>query len=151
MEALNPENLEAFAGLLVKAVETKNVALIAALAAILAVYLLRRFVLGKVPFFQSKAGGAVLTLVVAFLGSLATSLLGGAAFSGALVLGALQVAFTAAGGWTLVKHLLSVIRKEDPALIKGEAAAAGAAAAAEVAKNPKSVLELINGNGEDKK
>lgn len=105
-------SVEQFAQLVLDAAQSKNWWLLLALALSGAVFLLRKYG-DKIPFyskwlapfFATPTGGAVLTLVSAFVGALATALLGGATMTGALALSALKIALTAAGGWTLLKHL----------------------------------------------
>lgn len=142
-DVLNPENLSAFANLLVQAAKDRNAFLVLALALIAAVYLVRRFIAKKVPFFGTQAGGAVLTMMSSFAGALASSLLAGQAFSPMLALAALKIGFSAAGGWTLVKHFLTFWKGSDPAQIKQAAEEAGAAAAA--AAKPLTVEEIVAG------
>lgn len=124
MEALDPENLEAFAKLALDAARSGNAWMLISLALILAVYLVRKFLGPKVPFLRTQGGGAILNLVMAFAGALASTLLAGQTMSPLLALAAFKVAFTAAGGWTLVKHLLSLVRV-DPEAIKAAAEAEG--------------------------
>lgn len=127
-DALNPENLELFAGLAVDAVKSGNGWLILSVALVAVVWAARKFLGDKVPFLKTQAGGALLTLVASFAGALATVLTSGSPMSWVIALGAFKVAFTAAGGWTLVKHLLTLLQGKDPATIKAGAEAAGAKA-----------------------
>lgn len=125
MEALNPENLEVFAKLLFEAAKSGNAWLLISLALIGGVYLVRRFLGGKVPFLKSQAGGALLNLVMAFAGAIASALLAGQSMSPVVALAAFKIAFAAAGGWTIVKHLLTLLKGKDPEAIKAESEAAG--------------------------
>lgn len=148
MEALNPENLEVFAKLALDAARSGNAWMLISLALILAVYLVRKFLGPKVPFLQTQGGGALLNLVMAFAGALASTLLAGQTMSPLLALAAFKVAFAAAGGWTLVKHLLSLIRV-DPVAIKAEAEAAGVKAG-EAAKAEGRILTVVEAIEEKK-
>jgi hypothetical protein len=81
--------------------------LAAAGALILAVGLVRRYVVPKVPFLQTDAGGTLLTFVVSFGGAMATSIAASAGiFSLALVKPAFGLAFAAIGGFLAVKRLV---------------------------------------------
>lgn len=135
--------LEALAKLLMQAAQDKNGFMLLAIALVGAVYLTRKFLAKKIPFLQSQAGGSILVFVNAFAGMLITSLASGQPMSGAMALTALKIAFTAAGGWTLVKHLLSSLRKEDVEEIKAEAVQAGEKAASDAPV--KSLEDIANG------
>jgi hypothetical protein len=131
----NPEQIEEFARLMLDAVANRNYALLVALVVVLAVYLLRKFGGSRVPFLRTDRGGALLVIGVSLAGAVANALAAGAPFSGALMLTALRVALTAAGGFTLVKRLVfggpGIARAE----LEGESAAgqvAGKAAAIRV-------------------
>lgn len=130
MDTLTPDNLEVFAQLAWKAVQTGNAWLIFSFALVLVVYLVRKFLGPRVPFLQTQAGGAILTLVGSFAGATGSALMAGQAMNPALALAAFKVAFTASGGWTLVKHLMTLIKTADAEKIKAEAEAAGKEAAA---------------------
>ncbi|TQF09182.1 hypothetical protein FJV41_45945 [Myxococcus llanfairpwllgwyngyllgogerychwyrndrobwllllantysiliogogogochensis] len=102
----NPEQFEAFAQLLLDAVTSRNYALLAALVVVLLVYLLRKFGGAFIPFLRTDRGGAVLVLGVSLAGAVANALAAGAPFSLALLVTALKVALTAAGGFTVIKRLV---------------------------------------------
>jgi len=102
----DPERMEEFARLLLDAVQSRNYALLVALVVVLAVYLLRKFGGSRLPFLRTDRGGALLVLGVALAGAVANALAAGAPFSGELLLTAVRVALTAAGGFTLVKRLV---------------------------------------------
>ncbi|TQF10106.1 hypothetical protein FJV41_41160 [Myxococcus llanfairpwllgwyngyllgogerychwyrndrobwllllantysiliogogogochensis] len=102
----NPEQFDAFAQLLFNAVTSQNYALVASLVVVLLVFLLRKFGGRFIPFFNTDRGGAVLVLGVSLAGAVANALAAGAPFSLSLMLTAVKVALTAAGGFTLVKRLL---------------------------------------------
>ncbi len=141
METLDPENLEVFAKLAWQAVQTGNAWLILSFALVLVVWGVRKFLGPKVPFLQTQAGGAILTLVGSFAGAAGSALMAGQAMSPVLALAAFKVAFAASGGWTLVKHLLTLIKSADAAKIKAEAEAAGKEAAAKVV--PQSLRDAL--------
>ncbi len=154
MEALiTPDNLSEFLQLVVSAVAAGKWASVAALVLVATVWALRKFIAPKVPFFATGEGGAVLTIATSFGGALATALLAGTAVSGGLILSSLQVALLAAGGWSLLKHLLPLLLRV-PFLAnlfaRGDAAVAVTAAqkeglaAAVAAKTPKAE-DVANG------
>ncbi|SDX82697.1 hypothetical protein SAMN05444383_113109 [Myxococcus xanthus] len=121
-------NLEEFARLLLDAVTSRNYALLAALVVVVLVDLLRKFGGGFIPFFNTDRGGAVLVLGVSLAGAVANALAAGAPFTLALLLTALQVALTAAGGFTIIKRILF----RSAAIARAELA--GALAAGQVAE-----------------
>ncbi|RJS14607.1 hypothetical protein DRW03_34580 [Corallococcus sp. H22C18031201] len=128
----SPEQFEAFARMLFDAVTGRNYALAAALVVVVLVYLLRKFGGMFVPWFSTDRGGAVLVLGVSLAGAVANALAAGAPFSLGLMLTALKVALTAAGGFTLVKRLVFGGAAIERAEAEGESAAgqvAGKAAA----------------------
>lgn len=150
MENISPDNIEAFIKLFGQAAATKNVPYIIVLSLIAIVFVLRKFVLAKVPFFQSKLGGVLLVVVTSLLGALATSLAAGTAFSGPLLLAALNAAVLAGGGWKmLIEPIIDlVLKRPDPALIKAEAEKAGQDAA--VKADPGNIVDFINKKDEPK-
>lgn len=81
-------------------------ALVAALALILVVFVLRKFVAPKVPFLASDAGGAILVLATSIFGAFGNALAAGQPLSFALAVKALQIGFAAAGGWAVLKKAL---------------------------------------------
>ncbi len=60
-----------------------------------------------VPWLKTDRGGAALVLGAALLGGLATVLSGDSSLSLATLANALSMAFSAAGGWVIVKKLLA--------------------------------------------
>ena len=78
----------------------------AALALVFVVAGARRYLVTHVHFLGTDAGAAVLTLVGAFGGALATALAAGASVTAGLMWTALGVATAAAGGYSLVRKLL---------------------------------------------
>ncbi len=135
MDQLNPENVQASLA--------HNAWLFASLALVGVVFLARKFLTAKVPFLGTQAGGAILTIATSFAGAAGTALLTGQPMSWLLALAAAKVAFTAAGGWTLVSHLFTLLQTGDPVTIKADAAAAGAKAAD--ASTPKTLEDIAKG------
>lgn len=120
--------IDAFA----KAVEGGNPWLIAAAGVGLLVFLLRRFVPGKFGnWLRTDLGGALLSLTVSFAGALATKLATGGAITLGVVVAAIGVAFTASGGWSLIRRLLQRRPSEGSG---GSAGESGTADPAEPAK-----------------
>lgn len=146
MEAVTPETLDQFLQLVLGAVSAGKWSSVAALALVAAVWAVRKFIAPKAPFFATGEGGAVLTIASSFVGAFATAVLAGTPFTWVLVWSSLQVALLAAGGWSLLKHLLPLLLKI-PGLgaffAAGDATASVAKsekeglAAAVVAKTPK--------------
>lgn len=130
LSTVSPDNIEQFVNLVFDAIKGGNWWLLVALGLVLVVWLVRKLLGPKVPWLQTQAGGAILNLVISFGGALATVLVTGQPMGWLVALGALKVAFTAAGGWTLVKHLLTLLGGADAAAIKADAEKAGEAAAA---------------------
>jgi hypothetical protein len=132
----DPSQLEAFATFALNAVQSGNYSLVAALGVIAAVYALRRFGGGRIPFLATDRGGALLVIITSVAGALATAFAAGTAVSLPLVISALVVALKAAGGFSLAKKLLfgdkSIAQAED----------AGAKAAAEVGGKAAAVAAL---------
>lgn len=153
----DPSNIEAFARAIFDAVTSKNYALVAALAVVALVYLARKYAGPKVPFLQTDKGGVLLSLATSFAGALATALFAGGPISLALVSQALIVAFTASGGWSMIRKLFftdDAAKAKALAEAAGKAAkgstaakakAAGAAKAKAAPTKSKSLAEYING------
>lgn len=78
----------------------------AAAALVFLVAAARKYGAPKLPFLGSKVGGALLAVVGSFAGAVATALAAGAALSWGMVTAAGSVAFTAVGGFVLLKDLL---------------------------------------------
>ncbi|NOK20784.1 hypothetical protein HMI50_27540 [Corallococcus carmarthensis] len=128
----DPGNVESFARLILDAVTARNWALVASLAVIALVYVLRRFVGEWWPLLRTARAGAVMALLLSVAGAVANALLAGESFTVALLLKALAIGLGAAGGFTVMKTLLFGDAVEDAAREAGEAAAgeiAGKAAA----------------------
>ena len=90
----------------------------AALALVLLVALVRRYLGSRVPWLHTDAGSTVLVLLGSFGGALATALSGGADLTWKIAESAIGVAVIAAGGYGMIKQLLVV-----PVLCKWEAKA----------------------------
>lgn len=99
-------DLAGFARLLMQAAQDRNWALLISLALIGAVAAVRHLLGQKVPFLKTDLGGTLLVLVMGTAGGVATALLAGTAFSWALIPAAAGVAFTAAGGYTMLRRLV---------------------------------------------
>ncbi|NRD68606.1 hypothetical protein HRD49_43495 [Corallococcus exiguus] len=124
--------MESFARLILDAVTARDWALVASLAVIAIVYVLRRFAGAWWPLLRTARAGAVLALLLSVSGAMANALLAGESFTVALLLKALTIGLGAAGGFTVVKTLLFGDAVEDAAREAGEVAAgeiAGKAAA----------------------
>lgn len=103
---VTPENLEAFARIILEAVQSSNWSLLASLALVALVWASRKFLAPKVPFLGTDAGGALLALAGGAAGAILTAVMAGSAFSWPLVLLGLKTGFTAAGGWAVIKKLI---------------------------------------------
>lgn len=101
--APTPEDPAAFVAILLEAVAAKNWVLVGALAVMALTWALRRW--APIPWFQTDRGGAVLVLATALAGTFATALLGGAPLSLGLVLTALVVGLSAAGGYGVIRKI----------------------------------------------
>jgi len=60
----------------------------------------------KIPFLGGDRGGAISVVLLAVLGSISAALYSDSELSASLFMGALATAFTAAGGYTVVKKIL---------------------------------------------
>lgn len=69
-------------------------------------YAVRRFVLGRVAWFQTRVGGVAIAVGLSLLGTFGLALASSAPMTGALALDALATAMTAAGGWAWLQHAL---------------------------------------------
>lgn len=104
--------------LFLKAAYSGNWALLAATVVIILVVLARNFGARFVPWFGTDGGGVALAFLMSAAGVLATAFAGGSAFSWALMLGALKVAWTAMGGYVALKKLLIPLMRKVPFLNK---------------------------------
>lgn len=137
--AITPDSLEVFAGLVVKAIQNGQWAVVVALAIVAGVWGVRKVLGPKYPVLESGRAGAILNLVGSFGSGLAVAA-AGAPFSWAMVLSVVLSLMTS-GGWSLVRNLLFG-RGEAPAAIT--AAQKEGLAAAVVAKTPKAE-DIANG------
>lgn len=141
VDALNPENIEAFAKIAIEAVASKNYMLLAALGVIAAVYLARKLLGSRFPILKTPRAGAILVLLTSIAGAVATALLAGQSIGLALLLQALAVGLSAAGGFRLVKVLITNEAEVEAA--KAAAKAAGEAAAKSAPSAP-SLAAYVN-------
>ncbi|WP_404362859.1 hypothetical protein ACIHQR_23045 [Corallococcus coralloides] len=128
----DPGNVEGFARLILDAVTARNWALVASLAVIALVYVLRRYVGAWWPLLRTARAGAVLALLLSVAGAVSNALMAGESFTVALLLKAIAIGLSAAGGFTVMKTLLFGDAVEEAARAAGEVAAgeiAGKAAA----------------------
>lgn len=70
------------------------------------VWAARKWGSGVAPWLKTDRGGAALVLALALLGGVATTLLSGQAFAWGLLVNSLSMAFTAAGGYAVLKKIL---------------------------------------------
>jgi hypothetical protein len=115
------DDVGAFALLLVQAVRTGNWWALFALALSMTVSLSRRFLAKHVPFLATDRGGFLSVVALALFGALASGLLSGTPIGVDLLMDALKVALTAAGGFVGFRKVF---------LDEAKIAAAGNAAAA---------------------
>jgi hypothetical protein len=103
---MDMSNLQPFFDSALKALMGHQWALLAALALMAAMHLVKAFLAPHVPFLQSKLGGWLSLLAMSCAGAVATALGTGAHMSPALFLAALGVGFTAAGGYEALRDFL---------------------------------------------
>ncbi len=89
-----------------EAATTKRWSVVAGVAMIGVTYAVRRWVLHRVAWFQTRLGGFALALALSLLATLGLALGSGAEMTAALVLDALGTAMAAAGGWTWLQNAL---------------------------------------------
>jgi hypothetical protein len=111
--------------LLFDAVMNKQWGIVVALTITALIAMLRKWVpegtvLGK--WFRSKLGAIITNFAISLGGAFITLFMAGVPFSLGVVLKALSIAFTAAGGWTIFKNLTEAIN-EKKASNAGNAAA----------------------------
>lgn len=99
------DDVGALAALAIQAIRTGNWWALAALALSIVVSLTRRFLGSKVPWLATDKGGFLAVVLLSFFGAAATALLGGVPIGLPLVIDALKVALTAAGGFVGFKKL----------------------------------------------
>lgn len=134
-----PDNLEVFAGLVTKAIQNGQWAVVVALGIVAAVWAVRKFLGPKYPALATGRGGAILNMAASFGSGLAVAA-AGAPFSWAMVLSLALSLFTA-GGWSLVSSLL--FGRGDAKAAEAEAEKKGLAAAVD-AKSP-TAEDVANG------
>ncbi|WP_253816164.1 hypothetical protein [Myxococcus xanthus] len=132
----DPGHVEEFARLVFDAVTTRNWALVASLAVVALVYVLRRFGGEWLPVLRTARAGAALAVGVSVAGAVANALLAGELFSWGLLLKALGIGLGAAGGFSVLKALLF----GDEAVERAEEA--GAVAAGEITGKAMAVAAL---------
>jgi hypothetical protein len=149
-QVATPDDPGAFFRLLVDAALAGRWPLVVAIVLVGVVWAFRKLLAPKVPFFGTGAGAAVLNLLTSFSLALVTPLLAGVSFTWAMCWVALQASLVAAGGWSLLTHLLPLIpglgnlfARGDAAAITAKAEKAGLAAAV-LAKPPNS-MDIANG------
>jgi hypothetical protein len=96
-----------FASSMLSAVKSGQWRLLAGLLLIALVWAARKWGAGVMPWLKTDRGGAFLVLLLAELGGLATTLAGDAPFTWGTLVNSLSMAFTAAGGFTVIKKLLA--------------------------------------------
>ena len=67
----------------------------------------------RVPFFKGDRGGAILVLVLALVSSVSAALFSNAGLDLELIVGAVSVAFSASGGYTIIKRIIWPKDKEE--------------------------------------
>lgn len=108
---LDPENPTGVAGTIYSFVrEGKYLPAVGAFL-VLVVWFLRSYVLGWVAWFKTTLGGYVMTFGTSMLLYFGSALAASVAFSIGLLLKALGAGLAAAGGWEVIKDLLSAKRK----------------------------------------
>jgi hypothetical protein len=121
----DPTDVTAMARLILDAVMNKQWGLLASLAVLVTVAMLRKYVPEKTKlgvWFRTRVGGIVTALLTSAAGAFATAFLAGAPFSLDLVLKALSVMLAASGGWSIFKNLRDAL-DEKKAQDKGREAA----------------------------
>ena len=131
-------DLNGFLAQVLDAVKGGNWRLVAVLAAIGAIYALRRFgtkIPGKVGvFLATSRGGTILAVVFSLLVGLGSAFLAGQSFSLALLVDVLMFALTAIGGWVGVRRIMGIDGKT-----------LGDAAAGKVVTVPGSISDVAKG------
>lgn len=147
-QVATPDDPASFVQLLVDAALSGRWPLVVALALVALVWALRKFLAPQVPFFGTGGGAAVLNVATSFSFALATPLLAGVTFTWSLLWVALQASLVAAGGWSLLSHLLPLIPGLGNLFARGDATASIAKAeklAAAVAATPPTSDSIANG------
>ncbi len=139
---LTPDNLETFLPFVVKAIQSGQWAVVAAVALIAGVWAVRKFLGPKHPFLATGTGGLVLNLVGSFGSGLLTAATG-VPFSWAIVWSVL-VSILSTYGWSLLK-LLPVFSRGSAAEEIKKADKAAALAAANAKPLPPTSDQIANG------
>ena len=116
------DDVGALASLAVTAVRTGNWWALAALALSLVVSFVRKFFGEKLPWLSSGRGGFLTVVLLALFGAVATALLGGRAIGVPLLIDALKVALTAAGGFVGFKKIFLSDTKAEEAVVAAHVA-----------------------------
>lgn len=131
-------DLNGFLGQVFDAVKGGNWRLVAVLASIGAIYVLRKYgskIPGKVgEFLATSRGGAILAIVFGFLVGLGSAVLAGQTITLSVVVDVLMFAFTTIGGWVGVRRILGI-----------DGATKGDAAASKVVTAPGSLSDVAKG------
>jgi hypothetical protein len=90
-----------------QAATAKQWTVLAGAAMIGVTYAVRRWVLHRVAWFQTRLGGFALALGLSLLGTFGLALASGAEMSAQLALDALGTAMAAAGGWAWLQNALA--------------------------------------------
>lgn len=113
VDIVNPaDDFGAFLSQVMAAVQAKDYQIIAALALVLVTFVARSWGKRFIPWLNTDRGGAVLALFLGVAGAFVTSLAARVSFGFQTVLDGLVVGVTAAGGWTVVKKIISPSDKE---------------------------------------
>lgn len=95
-----------FLNALYDAIKTKNLRVVVACGIVALVFVTRRWGSRWVPWFKTGRGGAVLVISVGVLGGVVTALGSSSPLGFQMLIDGAVMGFTAAGGWTVIKHLL---------------------------------------------
>jgi len=101
----SPDDPNAFFGAIVTAVQGGQWRVVAVLAVVALVWAAKRWGSTYWPFLGTSRGGALLALAAGLVSTLGPALVAGTPFSLKLLLDALLLGVTAAGGWVVVRRL----------------------------------------------
>ncbi len=101
----SPDDPTAFLQTIVAAVQGGQWRVVAVLGLVALVWVARRYGARYWPFLATSRGGALLALVAGCLTTFGPAVFAGTTFSLKLVLDALMLGVTAAGGWVVVRRL----------------------------------------------
>lgn len=105
LDAVDPQNLQALASIVLEKVQSRDWLGLAAIAVVCITWAIRRYGAKYLPFLGTPYGGALSAFVVAALGGVGNTLATGAVPDKSTLVSILSVAFTAAGGWSIFKSL----------------------------------------------